>query len=569
MTEKDLTPRAPMQDTSAPACANSAEQAAPAQLPMQQIAGTSACAGLALGPVRVITRRSSALGRIVLEPPRETSLFKTALVLAKDEIAKLSEMASESDKAIFTFQIEVLNDHGLQDEVLGYIQSGSGAADAMERAESLYTAKIRSLPDEYLSQRAGDVQDACRRVVDILDGRPREQITLDGPCVLIADELLPSELISIDRKLLLGLVTSGGSTQSHASIIARTFGIPAVVMAGPEVLKVPEGTICALDGGTGEVVIHPDEATYARYTHRIHLARRRTLSQERLRTQPCVTRDGVRVALTANCSGPQDIAQAISLGAEGVGLLRSEFLFLDGNLPDEAEQLNFYRSCVLAAGGKPVTIRTLDIGADKDVAGLTLSETNPALGLRGLRFSLARPDLFLAQLCALLKAGLAGPLRIMFPMVASVEDFDRAMEMVAQARDTLTQRGEAFSDSIEFGVMVETPAAALLSDELAKRADFFSIGTNDLTQYVHAVDRINPAVTSYFTPASPAVLRLIRLIVGNAEQAGIPVSICGESAADPDLALLYVQAGIRRLSMSAPSILAVKERLMDATAATG
>ncbi len=532
-------------------------------VPMQQISGTPACAGLALGPVRVITRGYSSLGRIVLEPPRETSLFKTALVLAKDEIAKLSELASESDKAIFTFQIEVLNDHGLQDEVLGYIQSGSGAAAAMERAESLYTAKIRSLPDEYLSQRAGDIQDACRRVVDILDGRPRERIVLDAPCVLIADELLPSDLLSVDRSLLLGLVTSAGSTQSHASIIARTFGIPAVVMAGPAVLNVPEGTICALDGGSGEVVLAPDEPTYARYAHRIHLAKRRTLSQERLRALPCVTRDGVGISLLANCSGPEDIARAIELGAEGGGLLRSEFLFLDGHLPDEAQQLAFYQNCIRAAAGRPITIRTLDIGADKEVAGLTLDEANPALGLRGLRFSLARPELFLTQLTALLKAGLTGPLKVMFPMVASVEDFERAMEMVEQARGILTERGEAFSDEIAFGVMIETPAAALLSDELARRAAFFSIGTNDLTQYVHAVDRVNPAVAGYYTPASPAILRLMRTVVENAAQAQIPVSVCGESAADPELALLYVKAGIRQLSMSAPSILEVKERLME------
>lgn len=536
---------------------------------MRQISGTPACAGLALGPVRVITRGYSALGRIVLEPPRETNLFKTALVLAKDEIAKLSELASESDKAIFTFQIEVLNDHGLQDEVLGYIQSGASAADAMERAESLYTAKIRSLPDEYLSQRAGDIQDACRRVVDILDGRPRARISIDSPCVLIADELLPSDLMSVDRSLLLGLVTSGGSTQSHASIIARTFGIPAVVMAGPDVLNVPEGTICALDGGTGEVILDPDEPTYARYAHRIHLAKRRTLSLERLRTMPCVTRDGVAIAMMANCSGPEDIRHAIELGAEGVGLLRSEFLFLDGQLPSEEQQLEFYRDCILAASGRPITIRTLDVGADKEVAGLTLDEPNPALGLRGLRFSLARPELFLAQLCALLKAALAGPLKIMFPMVASPEDFDRAMEMVEQARTMLRERGEAFSDRIEFGVMIETPAAALLADELARRADFFSIGTNDLTQYVHAADRVNPAVSDYYAPASPAILRLLHFVVKSADAAGIPVSVCGESAADPQLTLMYVRAGVRSLSMSAPSILGVKERLTDEIIAIG
>lgn len=536
---------------------------------MQEIRGTAASAGLALGPVKVLTRRYSALGRTVLEPRREAAVFEAAVDLAKSEIAALRGRAAGDDKAIFTFQREVLSDHGLLAEILHYIDAGAGAAAAVERAAGIYTAKMRSIPDEYLSQRACDIQDACRRVVDILDGRPRERLTIDAPCILVSDELLPSDIVSVDHSLLLGIVTAGGSAQSHASIIARTFGIPAVVLAGPQALAVPDGAPCALDGAGGLLVVEPDEPTYARYAHRINLAKRRRVSQERLRTTPCVSRDGVSISLLANCSGPADITHALELGADGVGLVRSEFLFLGGALPDEACQAAFYRDCVRAARGRPITIRTLDIGADKEVAGLTGTEPNPALGLRGLRFSLAHRDLFYTQLAALLKAGLEGPLKVMFPMVASVQDLERALAAVDEVRQMLSLRGEAFSKDVEFGIMIETPAAALMADELAVRAAFFSVGTNDLTQYTHAADRVNPAVEQYYTPASPAVLRLLRFVARSAADADIGVSVCGESAADPALALLYARAGIRSLSMAAPSIAEVKERLLDETISIG
>lgn len=530
---------------------------------MQEIRGTAASAGLALGPAKLLPRRVAGQSRAVLDPARERQLLDDALDLARREISALGTRAAAADRAIFTFQVEVLADQGLIVEIRRYIEAGAGAAAAVERAAGIYAAKMRSIPDEYLAQRAGDILDACRRVVDILDGRPRTPFAVAEPCVLIADELLPSDIVSLDREKVLGIVTAGGSTQSHASIIARTFGIPAVVLAGAEILGLPEGTLCAVDGAAGLVTADPDEATFARYAHRINLARRRRLSLERLITTPCVSRDGIAVRLMANCSGPQDVQRARELGADGVGLLRSEFLFLGGKIPDEAEQTAFYTACVREAQGLPITIRTLDIGADKEVAGLTCEEPNPALGLRGLRFSLARPDLFYTQLAALLKAGLAGPLKVMFPMVSSVEDLDGALAAVDEVRRMLSLRGEAFSERVQFGIMVETPAAALLADELAARAAFFSIGTNDLTQYTHAADRVNPAVERYYTPASPAVLRLMRFVCRSAAAAGIEVSVCGESAADPELALLYARAGVRCLSMAAPSIAEVKERLLD------
>ena len=530
---------------------------------MQEIKGIGASNGFALGPVRVINRHYSAQGRVLHPPEQEHELLFAAVALAQQEIEALGRRAAERDRDIFTFQVEILNDAGLLSEIRQYISAGTGAAAAVERAAALYITQMRNITDEYLAGRAGDIQDACRRVVDILDDRPRERLVIEEPCVLVADELLPSDLVSVDHEKLLAIVTASGSTQSHASIIARTFGIPGIVLAGPKVLLASDGMLCAVNGRAGTAVLDPDEATRARYAHRIHLARRRSLSLERLRDTPCISRDGVRISLLANCSGPADIARAFELGADGIGLLRSEFLFLDGGQPGEAEQTTFYCDCIRAAGGRPITIRTLDIGADKEVAGLTLDEPNPALGLRGLRFSLARTDLFRTQLMALLKAGLCGPLKVMFPMISSPDDLTRALAEVQAAQQMLTQRGEDFSNKVEFGIMVETPAAALMADELAAQSAFFSIGTNDLTQYTHAVDRVNPAVEPYYTPASPAMLRLLRMIADAARIAGIEVSVCGESAADPDSALLYARAGIRRLSMAAPAIAEVKERLLD------
>lgn len=533
---------------------------------MNDYTGISASPGLCLGPALQIERRYASSGRTVGEPGREAALFEAAALLAKDEISTLVSGAARDEGDIFLFQREILNDHGLLAEVLRGIEAGCGAAAAVEHAAGLYADKLRRIPDEYISQRAGDVLDACRRVVAILDGRPRGDIKLTEPSILLADELLPSDLASVDKSLILGIAMSAGSTQSHCAIIARTYGIPTIVAAGTALLSVESGTPCVMDAAAGVLIAEPDEVTVARFSHRINLSRRKTMAAEQLRLAPCVTQDGIAVSLLANCSAPEDICAAMALGAEGVGLLRSEFLFLDGSVPGEEEQFAFYRDCLAAANGKPVTIRTLDIGADKSVSGISAAEEeNPALGLRGLRLSLAHPALLRCQLAALLRAAQYGDLRIMFPMVTTPDDLDRALAIVAQVRAELALRGVEFASQVPIGCMIETPAAALMAEELAQKCDFFSVGTNDLTQYTLAADRLNTAVANYFNPTAPALQKLLAMTIHAAQQAGIELSVCGEAAADPACALTYVRLGVRKLSMAAIAVSDVKLTLNDAS----
>lgn len=531
---------------------------------MLYVLGTPASQGIVMGQIKHINRGYTGLNRVVLDPSREHALFCAALILAKDELSALCEKAGKDEADIFVFQRAMLEDNGLIEEITTYIQAGAGGAAAVERAADIFATKIRNIDDAYLRERASDIIDACHRVVDILDGRPREQILLKSPAIVAADEIYPSDIVSVERGMILGFVTSYGSSQGHAAIIARTLGIPAVVMAGEDFLRQCDGKLGALDGTHGEFYIEPDEAIKARFTHNILASKRRAYALERLKDIPCKTKEGRRINLHANCASPEDIEAAIAVGAEGVGLLRSEFIMMSGRVPSEEEQYWFYVSCLSAAGGRPLTIRTFDIGADKEVEGLTpCHEPNPALGLRGLRFSLARKDIFASQLAALLRAGCKGDLRIMFPMVTTPQDFDEALKVVDEVKQSLVVRGIAFKKDIPIGIMIETPAAALLSDELCKKADFFSIGTNDLAQYTHAVDRVNPLVESYFPMVSDAVRKLMKMTISAAKHARIPVSICGENAANPDIALDYAAFGIDTLSMTARSILEVKERLLN------
>ena len=531
---------------------------------MRFITGTGASGGLAMGIIKHINRSYSGLNRVVLDPRRELALFEAAMILARDELSALCEKATDEEKDILVFQHVMLEDAGLIGEIVAYIEAGAGGAAAVERAADIYAARIRSIEDAYLRERASDIIDACRRVVNILDGRPREQLELRSPAIVVADEIFPSDIVSVDRGMILGFVTSHGSAQGHAAIIARTMGIPAIVMAGEEALRDCDGLSAALDGTRGELFIEPDEAIKTRFLHTMHLANRRKGMLERLRDVPCVTQNGTRVNLYANCSSPEDIEKAVEAGAEGIGLLRSEFILMGGRVPSEEEQYFFYVSCLAAAGKRPLTVRTFDIGADKEVEGLTSqSEPNPALGLRGLRFSLARKDIFSAQLAALLRAGAKGDLRIMFPMVTTPEDLFAALEVVETVKQNLRARGILFNENVAMGIMIETPAAALMAHELAQHAAFFSIGTNDLVQYTHAVDRVNPLVEAYYPTHSQPVRKLMRMAVSCAQIAGIPVSVCGESAADPATAAEYVQFGIHTLSMSARSILEVKEALLE------
>lgn len=531
---------------------------------MRHYNATPVSPGLVIGPCRLVTHRTAALRRVVQTPQAEQHLFEAACILAQGELESLMSLAQTPEQRdILAFQHAILEDVTFLDYVTDGIRDEKGALGAVQEALVYFTRVMRQLDDTYFQARSADIEDVGHRLCDILAGESHDHPVLTQPAILAAQDLYPSDLVAVDRHLLLGLVTSAGSPQSHAAIIARTLGIPAAILAGEEFLEFAEGVEMALDGSRGEFFLEPDDAVRARFHHQQLLARRRTLYLETLRTSPCTTLDGTPVQLLANCSNPEDIAFALAQGAQGVGLLRSEFLFIEDHLPQEAEQLEFYVRCVQACRGLPLTIRTIDVGADKRVAGLSAeNEANPALGLRGIRLSLAYQNLLTTQFRALLRAAAQGPLRIMLPMVASLQDVASARDVFEKAVASLKKEGLPFAQA-PLGIMIETPAAALLSDRLAQTVDFFSLGTNDLTQYTLAADRTNPAVSEYYRPESEAVQRLVQLTLQNAAAAGISCSICGESAAVPQLAAGYVKMGARCLSMAAPSLAEVKDTLMN------
>ena len=532
---------------------------------MQVYKGVSASPGLVMGPIYRIHHSGAGLGRIVELPVREQALFDAAVVLAKDELRQLEEAAEGEDRDIILFQRVMLDDPALNREVQEYIAAGAGSAAAMERAAAICARRIESVDDEYIRQRSADVLDACRRVVNILDGRPRTPVQLEMPSILAGERIFPSDIVSVGRGMILGIAAAEGSVQSHAAIIARTMGIPAVAQLRPAFLNEAPLTRGILDADNGRLVVDPDREA-------VRAAQRRIVSggilKKRmgvLKSQPCVTLDGTILSLRANCSCPEDIEIAMEAGAEGVGLLRSEFMIADGRIPGEEEQYYFYISCLQAAGGKPVTVRTFDIGSDKTVRGVSEPALNPALGMRGIRMSLARPQMFLDQVCALLRAAAKGPLQVMFPMITCAEDWRLTMELVDRAKAQLRQRGVPFQEDTVFGSMIEVPSAALLAPELAAQGcGFFSIGTNDLTQYTYAADRLDGRFSGYFAGESTAVHRLIDLTIAAAKQAGLPVCACGVSTSDPGRAVRYARQGVRILSMEASSILPVKAKLLEA-----
>lgn len=532
---------------------------------MQMYQGATASPGLVMGPVRRLQHSGPGLERVVQTPGREQALLNAAVVLAKDELRLLEEAAVGTDKDIFLFQQVMLDDPGLNREIASYIAAGAGAAPAVERAAQLYAGRIEAADDDYIRQRAMDVLDACRRVVNILDGRPRTPLRLETPSILVSEYIYPSDIVSIGRGMLLGVACAEGSEQSHASIIARTMGIPAVVQLGAGFLSQNCAAGAVLDADNGRLILEPDEAVRKDAQRRIVGA---SILKKRLAALgaagPCRTKDGAHVALMASCSGPEDVELAMQAGAEGVGLLRSEFSIMAGRIPSEEEQYYFYLSCLQAAGGKPVTVRTFDIGADKSVPGLTEDSPNPALGMRGLRMSLAHPQMFEEQLCALLRAGARGPLRVAIPMVSCPEDWQRAMHHVEKARRTLRRRGVVFNDEMEFGCMVETPSAALLAgDILAAGCRFLVVGTNDLVQYTYAADRLDGRFSDFFSARSPAVHRLVGMVLDAAAGTGAPVCICGVHAGSPNQVVRYARQGVRCFSTEAASLLQVKARLLE------
>ncbi len=525
------------------------------------LTGIPASAGIALGPVRRFgeplghpSERPSQGAEVEwrrLEAARQAA--QAAIEHDRDAVARRS---TDSEAAIFTAHLALLDDDALVGAARERIGAGAPAETAWYTAALETAATWREVDDELLSERAADVDDVGRRVLAALAGR--EQQTLKGAGVLVVSELTPAQAASLDAELIRGIAAARGTATAHAAILARAFGIPATVGLGPSVLAIAEGTPVLLDGGEGTVMVAPSEqaAERARRQREVALERRRTARAHA--AEPAVTRDGTTIEVSANLGGAGEAGSAVELGADGVGLLRTEFLFLDRQqIPGEEEQVETLTRIAEALDGRPLIVRTLDVGADKPLPALPLAvEQNPFLGRRGIRLSLDHPELFATQLRAVLRVAAEHPLKVMFPMVATAAELEAALATVATAR---TATG--VDAPLEVGIMVEVPSAALQAQQLASLADFFSIGTNDLTQYTMAAERGNEHVGDLLAGPQPAVLRLVRATVAGAETRGRWVGVCGELAGDPAAAVLLVGLGVRELSMAPPLVPEVKEAL--------
>ena len=406
----------------------------------------------------------------------------------------------------------------------------------------------------YMQLRSVDILDAARRVVNILTNRPRVWLALDHPVILAAEVLMPSDLFSVPAGMILGIITAEGNKQSHAAIIARAMHIPGIVQVGSDFLNDCDGRTAILDADNGEQAMS-----------RICEKQWENEEMNRVCALPCRTKDGQPFELLANCFGQEDIETARQSGASGVGLLRSGYMMLPGRPVDEQEQYVFYHSCLAAAKGGVVTVRTFDFGADRTMADAHQGPESSKLGLRGIRSSLRRPHQFETQICALFRAAADGPLRVMFPMVTNLEDWDEAMKLVEHCRQHLRERGERFNEKMPFGVMLSVPSACLTAEEfVAHGCEFFVIETNDLIQYTHAVDRDLSIAERYYRPASHAMKKLIAMVVEAADAGQIPVTICGLAVGNPANTVQYLKLGLRSFSVSPQSLISVKRALLEA-----
>ena len=536
---------------------------------MLVVKGKSVFSGITIGPLALFHRNTvSTARRHVKDTEAETKRFQQArsasIEQLKDMYEKAVQKVGEEEAAVFEVHQMMLDDDDYIDNIVTLIsQEKINAEAAVEETTQQFAEMFRSMDDAYMKERAADVLDISRRIqVQLCGGKANDFSAYDG-VILAADDLAPSETLQLDTDKILGFVTSGGSTNSHTAILARTLGITAVVNTGTQLHTDVEGKTAIVDGFTGTVYLDPDPATLDKMKKKQAEAEERKIRLEAYRGKESVTVDGYKVNVFANIGNPDNVPQALANDAEGIGLFRSEFLYLENaTYPTEEQQFEAYKKTAEMMGGKTVVIRTLDIGADKKVDYFDLkAEENPAMGMRAIRICLTRPTLFKTQLRALCRASAYGKIAIMFPMIISVDEVRRSRELLRQVQTELKREGIAFDESLEVGIMIETPAAALISDELAKEVDFFSIGSNDLTQYTLAIDRQQTDLDNFFNPHHPALLKLIEMTVKNGHKGGIWVGICGELGADLSLTEDFLRMGVDELSVSPPAVLPLREKI--------
>lgn len=535
---------------------------------MEKITGKSISGMVTIGPLRIFRHKEFSVEESKVDRPEtEVARFDSARNTAS---AKMNQFYQEAvshvgldNASIFKVYQQMLTESEFVDAVRSMIRSQSiNAESAISQAEKNFTQIYSSGTDVYMQAHVADVQEIARILLRTLHQK-KAMFAGDEPCILYADDLTPSETIQMDTKKILGFVTKEGTPTSHTAILARALGVPAIVATGTEVDDSFDGKTAVIDGFSGTVYLDPTPGILAVMKEKQDQSIRLKELLQQLKGLPSETVDGHRVEVAANVSSASDLAAVLKNDAEGIGLFRSEFIYMGRDtLPSEEEQFNIYKLAIETMAGKRVIIRTLDIGADKEASAFHLpKEENPALGMRAIRICLKRPEIFKTQLRAILRASAFGKAAIMFPLITSVWEVWKAREILDEVRMELDKKGIAYDHQMEVGIMVETPAAALISDKLAKEVDFFSIGTNDLSQYTLVVDRTSRVLSDFFNPHHPAVLKLIQMTVENAHKAGIWVGMCGELGSDLSITETFLRMGVDEFSVAPYSVLPLRKQI--------
>lgn len=536
---------------------------------MIKYAGKGVYGAIAIGRIALWKRSDVSVKRIKIDnAEEEMKRLELAKKKAIEQIHELYKKAlkeiGETNAQIFEIQMMMVEDDDYNTAIREMIQGQSVNAEyAVAAARDNFAEMFAAMEDNsYMQARAADIQDISNRMIACMSKEDRQMSVTEEKVILCADDLVPSETISLEKDKVLAFVTAHGSLHSHTAILARNMNIPAIVGLGEEFLRVgKDGDMAVVDGFTGELYLNPDAELLERYRKKQQTEEEKKELLQKLKGKENVTLDGTKINIYANIGSVEHIGEVLLNDAGGIGLFRSEFLYLKNkNYPTEEEQFRVYRRVLESMPTKKVIIRTLDIGADKQTDYFKLDkEENPALGLRAIRLCLTRPEIFQTQLRALYRASVYGKLGIMFPMIASVSELEQILELCGQVKEELKRDGMEYSDSIELGIMIETPAAAIISDKLAPMVDFFSVGTNDLTQYTLACDRQNPHVERFCDPHHEAILRLIQWSAENAHRHGAWIGICGELAADTTLTDTFLRMGIDELSVSPAFVLKIRE----------
>jgi phosphotransferase system enzyme I (PtsI) len=538
---------------------------------MNTFQGQKASAGIAIGVIYYLKRRKADTSpRAVNDLEKELARVEEAVQEAVRQLEELHKIALEkmgSEEAdLFDVHSMMLTDLDYRDSITNIITEEKVNAEyAVSKTADLFAQMFLDMEKDYMKERAADVRDVSGRLLDVLQGNAPFLLSTEKPVIIAAEDLSPSETVQLDKDLVLAFVTSGGSNNSHTAIFARNRGIPAVVALGEALDESCGGKEAIVDGEGAVLYLEPDKETAEMWSRRYDTGKQEKAALAALIGLPAKTLDNREIKLLANIGNPADVDSVLANDAEGIGLFRSEFIYLESkDFPTEEQQYKAYKKVVEKMQGRQVIIRTLDIGADKQADYFKLPrEENPALGMRALRICLTRPEIFITQLRAIYRSSAYGNAAIMFPMVASLWELREAKEIAAKVRSRLKAENVPFSEEVPLGIMVETPAAALISDELAKEADFFSVGTNDLTQYTLAADRQNNTLARFADPHHPALLKLLELTAKNAREAGIPIGICGELGADKELTRTFIRMGIDELSVPPPAILPLRKLIRE------